>query len=443
MISALPVVRRIFRIITKEIRNAKPCLATATDPWESDTDGTDASTDASTDAAAIASKGTGAGVDTDTSSSRQESKRRVRSGFRSPDSDSDTDTDTDAESSAAPPPSKRARSRIPASAGLASSSPAPQRPARFTMAIADTETLAITDTDPERTVMAHELLYALITGYGLYGRAMANKINFVDNMLAALSTPFAAFYVNLGERTVRTTLKDMIRTALECHVEQEFEFSSIPNGKIVGRHVVGRNTSYTTRKLGPVDKECAAEFQKLVDQAVDRCVTHLDAIRAYWMDRKARVVQTSLICITTPRKPGDGVRTTTRPTTQVDVDALMLPLEAIPVPALQKVTSSSTGSTGSSSSPQPTTTGSGSGSAAQPTSGSGSPATNPTTVYQPTPEERAEVANLFGQSSLAAVKGCLISHVLAEPLVYPLLIPADRQIKHLSHQAHLVIFKED
>jgi hypothetical protein len=325
------------------------------------------------------------------------------------------------------------------------------------MAIADTETLAITDTDPQRTVMAHELLYALIAGYGLYGRATLNKIDFVDNMLAALSTPFAAFYVDLAKRTtVKMTLKDMIRTALECHVEQEFEFSSIPNGKIVGRHVAGRNWGYTMRKPGPIDKECNAEFHKLVDLAVDLCVAHLDTIRAYWADRKVRMVETSLVCITTPRKPGDG-RTTTPTTPQVDLHTLRLPLEAIPVPALQKVTTgtsfsstsssaAATSSASSSATSSATSSASSSASSSATSSASSSSAqpaaASTTTVYQPTPEERAEVSNLFGASSLAAVKGCLISHVLAEPAVWPMLIPADGHTLLDSHQAKLVVFKE-
>jgi hypothetical protein len=238
-------------------------------------------------------------------------------------------------------PSKRAK-QVKAGSGSGSGSGSTARP-EFTMEMG--LDLKITDTDAKYATFAHKQLLALLESSSectLFAKHCG--LSFVRHMLAALSTPTAAFYADLTPaRSVHrrvyclhSTLLTDTTEALRQEVTDIFVQERIgANPRLMADHATGRDRMFGCKAW----VDCSESFDRLVDLAMEKYTAHLAGMRAYWESKPVPTVQAMIIkfpCPPPPQPVSSWTRQLPTHPQQVEIIRMQLPLSVVPISSLQE-----------------------------------------------------------------------------------------------------------
>jgi len=235
-------------------------------------------------------------------------------------------------SEAAESPSKRSRTSPIKASSRASSKARPE----FTMEMG--LDLKITDTDTNYAIFAHKFLLSLLESSSESTLLARNcGLSFIGRALAALSTPAAAFYVDLTpEAGVHAALLTDTTDALRREVTDLFLQERIgANPRLLADFVTRRDR----RSLRcDAELECFESFDRMVNLAMGKYTSHLEAMRVYWKSKpvpvvNATIVKTLVVSESQPQPPSWKPQLPARPR-KVEIMRLRLPLSVVPLSCL-------------------------------------------------------------------------------------------------------------
>lgn len=212
-------------------------------------------------------------------------------------------------------PSKRARTRI-------STADKVRGVDCCTMAV--DAALQITDTGKVSSKEAHELILAVVSTKSLFGKARDGGYAFFRQLMAAVSTPFAAFYLDMDPANRRSsfwTCKESIAYSLSNHLSKCIDCDPSLPARI--RQDLSQELVRKVYSPTPTQQAIADRLGDIVDGCMRRLVSHLAAVRERWQRSSVRMIKTTFYEVETPASPGVSVP-------QISVTIRRLPADILP-----------------------------------------------------------------------------------------------------------------
>jgi hypothetical protein len=201
--------------------------------------------------------------------------------------------------------------------------------------------LKITDTGKPSSTAAHVLIMKAVRDKSMLVKASEDGIAFVLNAMAAVSTPFAAFYLDLDHTNPRSSFrvfKDSIELSLRTRLSRAVlaesnwhDRSCVPPSPRI-RNQLSSELKYGVRfERTAMQQMVQDKCMKVVDKCMEKVVTQLEAVREKWKSRTVKMVKTTLYEVEGGAVPSSGRE---KGCPKVSVSTMRLPAEILPPAAV-------------------------------------------------------------------------------------------------------------
>jgi hypothetical protein len=215
-------------------------------------------------------------------------------------------------------PSKRSRQRVEQVKGVDC----------CTMAV--DAALKITDTGKMSSVDAHSTIMKAVRDASLMVQARDCRIAFLSVALAAVSTPFAAFYLDMDPSNPRSAFM-VFREAVMLSLQYELS-GIISSNHLLPKKVrdeLSEEMKYKPRfAMTPTQRWIDDRVEEVTDRCMKRIVEQLAAVREKWKARGVSMIRATMYGV----EEGDCIQFT-RPGMQcpkVSVTTMLLPADILP-----------------------------------------------------------------------------------------------------------------
>lgn len=202
-----------------------------------------------------------------------------------------------------------------------------------TMAV-DGDNLQITDTGRPSSKAAHKFILRLVRDKSLRREAQDEGLSFFYKMLAAVSTPFAAFYVDMNNGVGEYENSYAVcQEAMEHCIRQH-----------LAKRVVGLKMKFTDQfslefaykgyKKTATQQEIADRINDIVAHTMDKIVRQASAVRSKWQARTVKLVRTNFLEVEPLTKPYNPYALD-NPCPKVMISTRLLPAEILPPAGLR------------------------------------------------------------------------------------------------------------
>lgn len=201
--------------------------------------------------------------------------------------------------------------------------------------------LKITDTGKPSSTAAHVLILKAVRDKTMLVNATHDETAFVLNAMAAVSTPFAAFYLDLDRtnprssfRVFRDSIEVSLRTRLSRSVlaESNWHVQSCVSPSLKIRNALSNELKYEVRfKPTAMQQMVQDKCMKIVDKLMEKVIAQLAAVREKWKSRTVTMIKTTLYEVEESAMPSSSFQ---KSCPKVSVSTLRLPADILPPAAV-------------------------------------------------------------------------------------------------------------